>query len=147
MNDFDIKVLKNILTELEIPFNMHFYNMRLSHYIGICEKIGKQKMQKNLSELLIYHKDNVKTSNKIRTIINFFNKNKLIESNNDYNECDCGIILNDDFDKCPICDKILYTGIKCFYKNTDSSCAIDGKDCVWNNTTECMKLYNKENII
>jgi hypothetical protein len=74
---------------------------------------------------------------KARTLIR---KLQLNEASGEYPECECGFVITEDLEDCPVCGKKLYSGSHCYYMNEDDSCSLDGKECKWKNHDECGKL-------
>jgi hypothetical protein len=139
MEEYDKKVLLESLSNLKIPFNQSFFNKPLSHYTNLSEEIGVQKVERYLRELLMYYKDD-DISNKARILLRKLHKVMNEEQETDKKVCECGFVLLEDYEYCPVCNKHLYTGTKCYYKNLDSSCSIDGEGCKWRTYEDCGKL-------
>lgn len=140
-----MKVEKEILLEslknLQIPFNISFFNKPLSHYENLSEQIGFRKVERYLVDILLYYKDDIQISEKARTLLRKLNSVMLIEGTDPKNRfCECGYELLDNFEKCPVCGKNLHNGKKCYYKNSDSTCSLDAKECKWANYNQCGKL-------
>lgn len=131
--------LIEIYSTLKIPFNYHFYNLPLSHYETLANEIGKNKINRQLRELMVMYKHNKVISEKCRIL--FKNLNKILyENKNEEIECECGFKpLGEEYENCPICNKKIITSKICYYLNKDSSCAIDGTECNKSNK-ECNKL-------
>jgi len=138
---YDKKVILDSLRNLQIPFDKNFYNMKLEHYKKLSEDIGFQKVYNYLVDILLYYKDDEMISEKARVLLKKLDAVILSESSKKgIKTCVCGFELLEDYEFCPICNAKLYTGSKCFYKNTDNSCSIDSEDCKWANQKECGKL-------
>lgn len=123
---------------LKIPFDKKFYNLPISHYEILVEQHGYNKVSRHIKELLVYHKDNAKLSEKVRFLLINLSDKFLFESKQD-ESCECGFMsLGEEYANCPVCNKKLYTG-QCFYLNNDHSCSQDGDDCTFLNQKECGK--------
>lgn len=125
---------------LKIPYDKKFFNLPLSHYELLVEEIGKPKVIRHIKELLVYYKTNQIFSEKARVLLSKIQGKTLIESMHQNKQCECGFIFgNEEYPSCPLCNKPLYKGKGCFYKNEDGSCSQDGQDCNFKSQKECGK--------
>ena len=79
---------------------------------------------------------------KIRILIRHLDKKFLCEKETPKHNsmCECGfMLLGQEYESCPVCDKKLHMGKECFYKD-ESFCTQDGKECVWSTYYECGKM-------
>jgi len=138
----DKEILLESLKNLKIPFDLSFFNKPISHYEDLSEHIGFRKVEKYLTDILLYYKDDEVISEKARILLRKLNAVVLSEGKKVRNSkmCVCGYELLDDFEFCPICNAPLYKGKNCYYKNGDSSCSLDSETCKWTSYRQCGKL-------
>lgn len=128
----------NIYKKLQIPFDMNFYNLPISHYENLVESIGQAKVNAYIRELIVYHANNEVISEKARKLKRKLNK--LLNESISIGECECGFnAMGESYKECPVCMKKIYSGEDCYYLNKDNSCSLDGKDCT-SNEHECGKV-------
>lgn len=135
-------VIKKSFQTLHIPFDKKFFNLPFSHYETLVEEIGYSAVVRHVRNVLMYYKDDVILSEKARTLMRLLNTSPLNESKDkgkSEDECECGCLLMEDYEKCPVCGKQLYNGDDCYYLAEDNCCSLDGGDCEWKNYTECGK--------
>lgn len=134
--DIKLKTLKT----LRIPFDRNFYNMPLTHYTALCEEIGTGAVLRYVRELIVANKGDQRLAEKARYLIRKLEERFLLEAVLETEtECECGFLILEDFEKCPVCGKQFYEGKECYYKQ-DDLCTIDAKECKWSSYTECGKL-------
>lgn len=130
----------SIYKTLQIPFDKKFYNLPLSHYELLVEKIGASKVSACVRELLVYHKNDKKLNEKARQLLIKLSDTFLIESKSSDDECECGFMfLGEEYEECPVCGKELHSQKECFYLNEDKSCSQDGEECSFISRKECGK--------
>ena len=133
----DMKVLKESLIKLNIPFDKQFFNLPPSHYETLVEEIGLSKVKKHVRDVLIHYKNDKIISEKARKLSRLIDKKYSQEQTE---QCECGFDpLGEEYDTCPCCEKDFSEGF-CFYLNEDNSCAIDGQSCDCCENDCCEKL-------
>jgi hypothetical protein len=138
----NIKHIAETFMKLHIPFDKKFFNLPLPHYELMVEQIGYEKVQRHIRDVLMYYKNDKIVSEKARILSRKLKKKFLIEGVGEESEeeCECGFLILEDMEVCPVCGKELYKGRECFYKNLeDSSCSLDGQDCSWKSRKDCGK--------
>lgn len=128
--------------ELHIPFDKKFFNLPFEHYKILTEEIGVSKVAKHMRTILMTYRNDKVLAEKARKIIRQLDKIMLEDIDKGDPECECGFVILEEYPECPCCGKAFYTGDKCYYKEDDECCSIDGGDCSWLNTKECGKLDN-----
>jgi hypothetical protein len=125
---------------LRIPFDRNFYNLPLSHYTSLAEELGASKVLRYVRNLILEYKDDQRVADKARLLVRKLDPSILTEDlTDDGAECECGfLLLGQEYEECPVCEKKFYTGKICYYKQ-DNFCTIDGMDCHWNSQEECGK--------
>lgn len=138
----DLDVIKQSFIKLQIPFDKKFFNLPFIHYETLVEEIGYSAVMRHVRNVLMHYKDDGILSEKARTLIRLINTSPLCESKYDElsedDECECGCLLMEEYENCPVCGKLLYTGDDCYYLGEDC-CSIDGEECQWKNKNECEK--------
>lgn len=101
----DMKVLKESLVTLNIPFDKQFFNLPPSHYKTLVEEIGIHKVKRHVRDVLIHYKNDNVLSEKARQLTKFLDVTFLKEETD---ECECGFDpLGEEYDECPCCNKPL----------------------------------------
>ena len=137
----NIKEITEQLKILKIPYDKTFFNMKFSHYEQLAEQIGMGKVYNAMREILMYHRHDKTIAEKARMVLRKLSRSKLmVESTQQEKEaCECGfLLLGEEYEFCPCCNKQLYFGKECFYKEEDW-CTLDEGDCVYLNRKECGK--------
>jgi hypothetical protein len=138
----DTSVIVKSFGMLQIPFDKKFFNLPFSHYETLVENIGYSKVMRHVRNVLMHYKDDEILAEKARTLIRLLNTSTLNESKDDVkseDECECGCLLLEDYEMCPVCGKQLYSGDDCYYLLEDGACSLDGDDCQWKSYKECGK--------
>jgi len=132
-------VIREALKKLKIPYNKNIWNFRFEHFENLQEEIGYSKINRQLREILIYYKNEEVFAEKIRILIRHLDKKFLVESAKEYPVCECGYVIMQEDEFCPVCNKKMYKGKECYYKDEDF-CTQTGKKCVWSTYHECGKM-------
>jgi hypothetical protein len=134
--------LLNAFNKLHIPFDRSFFHLPFDHYQTLAESVGVQKTIGHIRTILLHYKNDEVIAEKARILIRKLSTKFLVESvDEQYPECECGFLIMEDYEMCPVCDKKLYTGDVCYYKNVeDGTCSIDNETCKWTGYNECKKL-------
>ena len=135
----DMDVITQSFSTLQIPFDKKFFNLPMEHYVTLAEGIGASRVIRHVRNVLMHYKDDAVLSEKARILIRNLNQKFLTEAVKEDDECECGCLLLEEYETCPVCGKQLYSGDDCYYLLEDGACSLDGDDCQWKSQAECGK--------